>query len=97
MSNIEKLQKLVSPGQTSKSIGQRERALRRQKGITQQELSERSGVTLGTLRRFEQTGQVSLESLVRLAYALGCEDGFESLFSKPAYKSIQEVIDEQRR
>ncbi len=97
MSNIDKLQKLYSPAQAARSVGQREKSIRRQRGITQQQLSELSGVPLGTLRRFEQTGQISLEALVRLARALGCEADFDSLFDKPVYRSIQEVIDGQGR
>ncbi len=97
MSNIEKLQKLTSPAQIAKSVAQREKTQRRRKSITQQELSELSGISLGALRRFEQTGQISFEALVRIAHALGCETDFESLFAKPVYRTIQEVIDEQQR
>ncbi len=97
MSNIEKLQKLQSPAQAAQSIAKREQAARKQRGLTQQQLSDRSGVPLGTLRRFEQTGQISFDALIRLARALGCEADFDLLFTKPAYRSIQEVINEQAR
>ena len=43
----------------------------------------------------EQTGEISLTSLVKIAFALGCQEDFEELFSKKGYSSIQEVIDEQ--
>lgn len=33
-----------------------------------------------------------MESLVKLAFALGCEDDFDGLFSKRGYASIEEVI-----
>lgn len=95
MSNIEKLQKLQSPAQTAQSIAKREQAARKQRGLTQQQLSDNSGVPLGTLRRFEQTGKISFDALIRLACVLGCEADLDLLFTKPAYKSIQEVIDEQ--
>ena len=51
----------------------------------------------GSLRRFEQTGQISFESLVSITFALGCEDNLEHLFSKPAYTSIEEVIADARK
>lgn len=66
-------------------------------GFTQAQLASRTGVSLGSLRRFEQTGQISLESLVRIARGLGCEDDFDALFSAPAYRSIDEVIAETER
>lgn len=95
MSNIRKLKTIQSPTDSIKAVGAREKARRRALGITQQQLSERSGVSLGTIRRFEQTGQIALESLLRIARALACESDIDALFAKPAYKSIQEVIDEQ--
>ncbi len=96
MSNLGKLARLISPEAAAQEIAMREKQLRRKSGITQKDLASRSGVALGSIRRFEQTGQISLESLVRICRALDCESQLDSLFAKPAYRSIQEVIDEQR-
>ncbi|MCC8162851.1 MAG: helix-turn-helix transcriptional regulator [Lachnospiraceae bacterium] len=74
----------------------RMRQRRKEKKLTQVQLSERSDVSLGTLKRFERTGEISLSSLIKIAFALGCEGDFDELFSKKGYASIQEVIDEQR-
>ena len=49
-------------------------------------------MSLGSLKRFEREHQISLESLVKLAFALDCEDDFDELFSKRGYTSIEEVI-----
>jgi transcriptional regulator with XRE-family HTH domain len=38
--------------------------------LTQQGLSKRSGVSLGSLKRFESSGQISLESLLKVALVL---------------------------
>ena len=54
---------------------QRRKAL----GYTQLELSSRSGVSLGSLKRFENSGQISLESLLKLAFVLECLGDFSSL------------------
>ena len=97
MSNIEKLKTMESPAEASKAVAIREKARRRAMGVTQKQLSEQSGVSLGALRRFEQTGQIAFESLVRISRALSCDQEVGALFSKPAYRSIQEVIDEQGR
>ena len=51
---------------------QRRKAL----GYTQPELATRSGVSLGSLKRFERFGQISLESLLKLALALECLGDF---------------------
>ena len=90
------LTKLRLPGQAKLDIAQREKARRKRLGITQVALAKKAGVSLGSLRRFEQTGDISLASLVSLCYALNCPEDLEALFSAPAYRSIREVIDEAR-
>jgi transcriptional regulator with XRE-family HTH domain len=96
MSNITKLKPLRSPLDSAHEVALREKVRRRKLGITQERLATMSGVSVGSIRRFEQTGAIAFESLVRIMRALDCEDELSALFSKPAYRSIQEVIDEQR-
>ena len=86
-----------TPAQLAGGVAGRAAKRRRELGFTQAQLAERAGVSLGSLRRFEQTGAVAFESLVRICIALGCEDDLQALFSKRAYQSIQEVIDAQSR
>ena len=61
-------------------------------GLTQQGLALRSGVKLPTLRKFEQTGLISLESFLKLLMVLG---GLDSLVNsvKPEQKKFS-FIDE---
>ena len=84
-----------SPQDLTREIAMREKGRRRRLGFTQPELAAKAGVSVGSLRRFEQTGSIALESLVRLSRALDCEEELDALFSKPAYRSIQEVVDER--
>ena len=68
--------------------------------LSQQTLSDKSGVSYGTLKKFEQKGQISLESLLKIALALGEMDAFERLFSKtddalPA--SLDALLDDNQR
>ncbi|MDE6568403.1 MAG: helix-turn-helix domain-containing protein [Lachnospiraceae bacterium] len=86
---------LKSPNEINRDIAKRVQARRKEKKITQKQLSERSDVSLGSVKRFERTGEISLSSLIKIAFALGCEDDFDVLFAKKGYSSIQEVIDEQ--
>ena len=78
------------------ALARRIRGIRKRRRLTQQDLSERSGVSLGTLKRFETTGHISLLSLTKLAIALGCENEIRSLFDNVVYESIEEVIDESK-
>lgn len=86
---------LKSPGDVNRDVAKRMRERRKEKKLSQVQLSECSDVSLGSLKRFEQTGEISLTSLIKIAFVLGCEDDFEALFSKKGYSSIQEVINEQ--
>ncbi len=69
---------------------QRRKAL----GYTQPELAERSGVSLGSLKRFERTGQISLESLLKLAFVLGCLEGFNGLckVEEEKFGNIEDIL-----
>ena len=59
---------------------ERVRARRREKGLSQQALAGISGVSFGSVKRFERFGEISLSSLLRLAMALNCENDFAYLF-----------------
>lgn len=65
--------------------------------MTQAELSVRSGVSLASLKRFEQTGEISFVSLLKIASVLDVMEEFDQLFTKKEYRSIQEVIDERNQ
>ena len=70
--------------------------LRKRKKISQKELAERSGVSLGSIKRFEQTGEISLQSLTKIAIALRAEDELESLFTSADFESIEEILNGQQ-
>lgn len=69
--------------------------LRKRKKITQKGLAAKSGVSLGSIKRFEQIGEISLQSLTKLAIALEVEGELDTLFDSVPFQSIEEVINEQ--
>ena len=79
------------------NIAQKIVRLRKRKKITQKQLAARSGVSLGSLKRFEQSGQISLQSLTKIAIALDVENELEDLFNNVPFASIEEVINEQTK
>ena len=72
------------------------RARRRERKLTQAGLAKVSGVSLGSLKRFENSGEISLISLLRIAVVLECEEEFLSLFTIKYYSSIEDVINDRR-
>ena len=65
--------------------------------ITKKQLAVRTGVSLGSLKRFEQSGEISLQSLTKIAIALDVENELEDLFNNVPFASIEEVINEQTK
>ena len=75
-------------------VAGRFRNARRVAKISQITMAERSGVSLGSIKRFERTGEISLSSLIKLAMVLGYEEDFNDLFRRKNYQSIFEVVNE---
>jgi transcriptional regulator with XRE-family HTH domain len=81
------------PRQVMVEIAAKEKAIRKQQGMSQKDLADRAGVSLGSLKRFESTGQISLESLLRLALSLKVLDSFELLFPiDPRPKTLEDLM-----
>ena len=70
-------------------IALRHKTIRKQAGFSQSELAKRSGVSLGSLKRFETTGQISLESLLKLVEILNRLEDFD-LILKPI-ENLKEI------
>ena len=81
-----------TPGEINRIIANNIINFRKRKKISQKELSLKSGVSYGSIRRFENEGEISLTSLTKIAIALGVSDELEELFSNVSYDSIQEII-----
>lgn len=77
-------------------LAKRVRNVRKRRSISQEKLAKMSGVSFGSVKRFETTGQISLLSLTKIAMALDMADELRNLFTQVPYKDIQEVINENR-
>ena len=81
------------PSQVMQQMAIREKALRKMHGMTMAQLAKHSGVSLGSLKRFELSGQISLESLLKLAFTLNCLGDFDNLFlANKAPKSLDDLF-----
>ncbi len=82
----------LNPSAVSRKIADRMRRKRLFLNLTQEKLSQMSGVSLGSLKRFETKYKISLDNLLQLAMALDAMDEFRNLFPEDRYKSIDDVI-----
>jgi transcriptional regulator with XRE-family HTH domain len=79
----------------NQELANRVRDRRKEGKLSQALLASKSGVSLGSIKRFELTGEISLSSLVRIAFVLGFEDDFKQLFSRKNYQSLDEIINHE--
>jgi transcriptional regulator with XRE-family HTH domain len=85
---------LLTPPRAKEMLAQNLKQRRLELGLTQAGLAARAGVALGTLRKFEQTGAGSTETLIRV---LGVVGGLDAVIKAtepdtPAFASIDEVL-----
>ncbi len=85
-----------NPRAISKKIAGKMKRRRLALNLTQENLSKMSGVSLGSLKRFENQYKISLEHLLQLALALDALEGFNNLFSENNYQSIDELIERKK-
>lgn len=78
------------------ALAKRIKNIRKRRSISQQELADRSGVSYGSVKRFETTGQISLLALTKIAMALDVSDELRGIFTQVPYRNIQEVINETK-
>lgn len=85
---------MMTPHEMQKAIADQVRILRLELNFSQQTLAKKSGVSYGTLKKFEQTGKISLESLLKLAVVFGCMHDFKTLFASTpiAASSLDDLI-----
>ena len=77
-------------------LAQRVQNIRKRRYISQEKLASMSGVSYGSIKRFETSGQISLIALTKIAMALDIADDIRNLFATVPYRDIQEVINETK-
>jgi len=81
-----------------KELAQKHKVIRKQAGLSQSELAERSGVSLGSIKRFENTGRISLESLVQSAQILNRMGDFDLIINiNKNMKDIDKLFSDRTR
>lgn len=82
---------LRTPREIARILARRVRALRLELGWTQQELADRTGLALATYRRFERSGHISLERLIKVAVVLDRGAELDRLFVRSDARSMADL------
>ena len=81
-----------NPTDILKELAQRTRTLRKEHKMSQSELAQRANVSLGSYKRFETSGHVSLDSLLKIAFILGKLGDFETVFQSNKNKDFEKLF-----
>ncbi len=85
---------IETPKGAQERLASKFRQLRTLRNLSRKSLATMSGVSEPSIKRFERTGNISLQSLLRLADVLGALSEFLELFEPPVATSLDEI--EQR-
>lgn len=90
----------MTPLEVATHIARKVKNKRLELNLSQHSLSERSSVSLAVLKKFERTGKISLESLLKLALALGSLPDFTHLFRPTPMetaRTLEELLEKKTR
>jgi transcriptional regulator with XRE-family HTH domain len=89
---------ISTPDSVMKNLCKRFQDKRLEFDLTQEGLASKSGVSLGSIKRFETSGKISLESLLKISLVLDCLNGFQHIAKKneEKYSSIKELLKEKK-
>ena len=91
---------LMTPQEVALHLAQSAQAKRLSLNMTQRSLAERSQVSFGVLKKFERSGKISLESLLKIAWVLDSLEAFMEIFkliSKGRPISLDEILRQKTR
>lgn len=84
-----------TPNDLAKELVEKIKQQRKKLKISQIQLAAKSGVSLGSIKRFESKYEISLNSFIKILIALNLEQDLGNLFTQKNYTSIDEVINGQ--
>lgn len=83
---------IKTPDSIIESLSKKVRQRRLERNWTQKLLASKAGISLGSYRRFESTGEISLRGLVMISIVLDLEDDFDKLFCTRSYQTMDELL-----
>lgn len=81
-----------TPNDIAKELIEKIKQHRKKLKMSQARLATKSGVSLGSIKRFESKYEISLNSFIKILIALNLEQDLENLFTQKKYNTIDEVI-----
>ena len=81
------------PVEAKKSLAKQAKETRLARHWKRATLSKHTGIPVPTIKRYETTGDISLQQFLKLVFVLGDLDKLKGVFTpeKPFYSSIEEI------
>lgn len=79
-----------------RNLGTRARERRLEENLSRTTLAQKAGLSAETIKHFERTGRIGIESLLSLAIALDCADGIDLLFKPRPIRTLADVRSRKR-
>lgn len=81
-----------SPNEIIQKLAEKIKYQRKKLKLSQEQLALKSGVSLGSIKRFETKFEISFASFIKILIALDLEQNLDNLVPTKTYSSIEEVI-----
>jgi transcriptional regulator with XRE-family HTH domain len=85
---------LKTPRDAQRELAGRFKARRLSMNLSQEGLAARAGVSWSSLKRFEHTGLIALDSLLKLALVLGCLGDFDRVCVEDGQNLVSKSLDD---
>ena len=85
------------PSDILKEVATKHRDIRKQSKLSQADLANRSGVSLGSIKRFERTGEISLHSFLKLLHILDRLDEFDLMLNAKETAGVEHLFSSKTR
>jgi len=82
---------ILTPGDVLATLARRVRAARKARRWTQADLARRSGLSVATVARFEQSGHGQVASLIALCSALGRLEDFDAVLAAQPPATMEDL------
>ena len=79
----------------NQKLASRLKLRRREAGLSQKHLAEKAAVSYGSLKRFEQHGEISLASFIKILIVLGYENDLNEILTRPNYQTLEDIFHEK--
>lgn len=83
---------VLTPQRVISELIERVKLRRKELKLSQEGLAEKSGVSYASVRRFEATGNISLNSLIKIAIVLKSLEDFNHLFQNQIITNLKDFF-----